>query len=272
MITIKYRGKFKSSEPLTRRQGVYFTVAMAVLYAIKGSPVDLMGHLMFYAHMIQMAILYLVVPPLVVMGIPQWVWRAVINHKAIKPVFRLFTKPLVAIILFNGVFSMYHIPDVFDVVKTDMMLHTVYTSALFLLAIFMWWPTINELPEMESLDGLRKVGYVFANGVLLTPACALIIFADTPMYNTYSDPNAWAQALQLCVPSATLASLNLSGPEMFNSMSLIHDQQLGGVIMKIIQEIVYGVILAQIFYAWYKKEQEITPSEEEPLLNPHLVK
>ncbi|MBX9972261.1 cytochrome c oxidase assembly factor CtaG [Cytobacillus firmus] len=272
MLTIKYRGKFKNSEPLTRRQGVYFTVAMIVLYAIKGSPVDLMGHLMFYAHMIQMAILYLVVPPLVVMGIPQWVWRAVINHKAIQPVFRLFTKPLVAIILFNGVFSMYHIPDVFDVVKTDMLLHTVYTSALFLLAIFMWWPTINELPEMESLDGLKKVGYVFANGVLLTPACALIIFADTPMYNTYSDPNAWAQALQLCVPSATLASLNLSGPEMFNSMSLLHDQQLGGVIMKIIQEIVYGIILAQIFYAWYQKEQEITPSEDETMLDPHLVK
>ncbi|RBP95100.1 putative membrane protein [Cytobacillus firmus] len=272
MITIKYRGKFKNSEPLTRRQGVYFTVAMIVLYVIKGSPVDLMGHLMFYAHMIQMAILYLVVPPLVVMGVPQWLWRAVINHKTVKPVFRLFTKPLIAIILFNGVFSIYHIPDVFDVVKTDMMLHTVYTSALFLLAIFMWWPTINELPEMESLDGLKKVGYVFANGVLLTPACALIIFADTPMYNTYSDPNAWAQALQLCVPSSTLASLNLSGPEMFNSMSLIHDQQLGGVIMKIIQEIVYGIILAQIFYAWYKKEQEITPSEEETMLNPHLVK
>lgn len=272
MLTVKYRGKFKDSEPLTKRQGVYFTIAMIVLYAIKGSPLDLMGHLMFYAHMIQMAILYLVVPPLVVMGIPQWVWRAVVNHKAIKPVFSLFTRPLIAIILFNGVFSIYHIPDVFDVVKTDMMFHTVYTSGLFLLAIFMWWPTINELPEMESLDGLKKVGYIFANGVLLTPACALIIFSDTPMYSTYSDPNAWAQALQLCVPSATLASLNLSGPEMFNSMSLIHDQQLGGVIMKIIQEIVYGFILAQIFYAWYKKEQEITPSEEEAILNPHLVK
>ncbi|WP_026581547.1 cytochrome c oxidase assembly factor CtaG [Bacillus sp. J33] len=272
MLTIKYRSRFKHSEPLTRRQGVYFTIGMVVLYVIKGSPVDLMGHLMFYAHMIQMAILYLVVPPLVIMGIPQWVWRSAIHAKWIKPFFKFFTKPLIALILFNGIFSIYHIPDVFDIVKTDMMLHTVYTTLLFLLATFMWWPIVNELPEMDNLGGLKKVGYVFANGVLLTPACALIIFADNPMYNTYSDPNAWAQALQLCVPSTTLASLNLSGPEMFNSMSLIHDQQLGGVIMKIIQEIVYGIVLAQIFFAWYKKEQEPTAIEKEHMLNPQPIK
>lgn len=272
LLTVKYRTQFKNSEPLTKRQGLYFVAGMVVLYAIKGSPVDLMGHLMFYAHMIQMAILYLVVPPLVIMGIPQWVWRAAINYKGVKPLFDFFTKPLIALILFNGVFSIYHIPDVFDIVKTDMLLHTAYTTILFLLATFMWWPILNELSERDTLGGLKKVGYVFANGVLLTPACALIIFADTPMYNTYSDPNAWAQALQLCVPSTTLANLNLSGPEMFNSMSLIHDQQLGGVIMKIIQEIVYGIILAQIFFAWYKKEQEETPIEKEHMLNPQPIK
>lgn len=272
MVTIKYRRRFKNSEPLTKRQAIYFYIGMTALYVIKGSPVDLMGHLMFYAHMTQMAILYLVVPPLVILGIPQWIWRAVINYKWIKPFFNFLTKPLIALILFNGVFSIYHIPDVFDIVKTDMMLHTVYTTVLFLLALFMWWPILNELPEMDTLGGLKKVGYVFANGVLLTPACALIIFADNPMYTTYSDPNAWAQALQLCVPSATLASLNLSGPEMFNSMSLIHDQQLGGVIMKIIQEIVYGIVLAQIFFAWYKKEQEPTPIEKEHMLNPQPLK
>lgn len=271
LVTVKYRTKFKNSEPLTRRQGIYFTIGMAVLYVVKGSPLDLMGHLMFYAHMIQMAVLYLVIPAFVILGIPQWIWRAVINYKGIKPLFRFFTKPLIALILFNGVFSIYHIPDVFDIVKTAMLPHAAYTIMLFFLAVFMWWPIINELPEEATLSGLKKVGYIFADGVLLTPACALIIFADTPMYATFSDPNAWAQALQLCVPSSTLASLNLSGPEMFNSMSLINDQQLGGVAMKIIQEIVYGIVLAQIFFAWYKKEQEETPVEKEHRLNPQSI-
>jgi putative membrane protein len=91
---------------------------------------------------------------------------------------------------------------------------------------------------------------------LITPACALIIFANDPLYATYYDPQAWMKSLELCVPAGTLASLDLTGPQMFMSMSILHDQQLGGVLMKIIQEIVYGAMLFFIFIEWYKKERE----------------
>ena len=271
LVTIQFREHFSESEPLTNKEAIFFTTGIVLIYVIKGSPIDLMGHLMFYAHMIQMAVLYLIIPPFFIFGVPKWIWRKILLKPVIRPLFRLFTQPIMALIVFNGIFSFYHIPLIFDVVKTDIWIHAIYTSVLFVLAICMWWPLMNELPEYESLNGIKKVGYVFANGILLTPACALIIFADTPMYNTFSDPRAWAQALELCVPSTTLASLNLSGPEMFNSMSLIHDQQLGGVIMKIIQEIVYGAALAHIFFQWYREEQ--TENERETRsVNTNLVK
>lgn len=268
-ITIKIRRRFKTSQPLTKTQGMLFTVGVILLYIIKGSPIDLMGHIMFYVHMIQMAILYLIIPQLFIAGIPEWIWRNIIQLPGLKQIFHLFTKPLIALVLFNGLFSFYHIPLIFDVVKTDMWLHATYTSLLFILAITMWWPIFNSLKEYQSLSGIKKVGYIFANGVLLTPACALIIFADTPMYHTFSDPGSWAKALELCVPMGTLSGIDLSGPEMFNSMSLIHDQQLGGVVMKIIQEIVYGVVLGRIFFEWYRKEQEIDEiSSDHPYFNP----
>lgn len=265
LVTVKYREHFTKSEPLTKKEALFFTFGMVLLYTIKGSPIDLMGHLMFYAHMVQMAFLYLIIPIFFIYGIPKWVWRTILNKPIIKPIFRLFTQPIIALIVFNGMFSFYHVPLIFDVVKTDIWIHALYTSALFFLAICMWWPLLNELPEYESLSGIKKIGYVFANGILLTPACALIIFADTPMYDAFSDPRTWAKALELCVPSTTLATLNLSGPEMFNSMSLLHDQQLGGVIMKIIQEIVYGSVLAQIFFQWYRKEQQDNERDTTPL-------
>jgi putative membrane protein len=41
---------------------------------------------------------------------------------------------------------------------------------------------------------------------------------------------------------------------MFNGLPLLEDQQLGGVLMKIIQEIVLGYVLGVIFFAWFKKE------------------
>lgn len=271
LVTVKFRHRFANSEPLHKKEALFFSSAILVLYLIKGSPLDLMGHLMFYAHMIQMGVLYLVVPILFIYGIPKWMWRSFIALPIVKPLFRFFTKPLIALIFFNGLFSFYHIPLIFDVIKVDMTLHTVYTIILFLFAICMWWPLITPLPEHQRISGLKKVGYIFADGILLTPACALIIFADAPMYATYSDPHAWGQALALCVPTGTLAGLNLSGPEMFNSMSLLHDQQLGGVIMKIIQEIVYGYVLALVFFEWYRKEQSDEKEAENQLMNPRTV-
>ncbi|WP_318504929.1 cytochrome c oxidase assembly factor CtaG [Bacillus sp. T3] len=272
LITIKFREKFLTSEPLTRKEATLFTTGIALLYLIKGSPLDLMGHLMFYAHMIQMAMLYLVIAPILIVGIPKWIWRNVLNQKLVKPVFQFFTRPLIALVLFNGMFSFYHVPLIFDVIKTDMWLHASYTSLLFVISIFMWWPLVNDLEEYQTLSGIKKIGYIFADGILITPACALIIFADSPMYATFSDPTAWMQALELCVPQTTLASLNLSGPEMFNSLSLIDDQQLGGVLMKIIQEIVYGVVLAQVFFKWYRKDAaEGKKQEENPSLYPNLA-
>jgi putative membrane protein len=271
VVTVFKRERFTNSEPLKRSEAFFFTFTIILLYLTKGSPLDLMGHLMFYAHMIQMAVLFLVIPPLLIIGIPSWIWRKVLHLPIIKPLFSLFSKPLIALIVFNGMFSFYHIPLIFDAIKMDMWLHASYTILLFFTAILMWWPLVNKLPEYESLTGLKKIGYVFADGILLTPACALIIFADTPMYATFSDPTAWMEALKLCVPGSTLANLNLSGPEVFNSMSLIHDQQLGGVLMKIIQEIVYGVVLGHIFFSWYRKEQAESEENNSNLMNPRFV-
>lgn len=190
----------------------------------------------------------------------------------IRPVFSLLTKPLISLILFNGFFSFYHVPLVFDHVMQNVWLHAGYSTLMFIFAIFMWWPLVNELPEHQSLSGLKKVGYIFADGILLTPACALIIFADTPMYATYADPQAWGQAMSLCVGAGNFANLNISGPELFSSMSLLHDQQLGGVIMKVIQEIIYGVFLGHVFFEWYKNDQKDSEKELQKNLQPSLVK
>ncbi|GGJ54852.1 putative membrane protein [Anoxybacillus voinovskiensis] len=262
-----WRRKWATEHPPSRKQKTYFYTGLVLLYVIKGSPIDLLGHLMFSVHMTQMAILYLIVPQCFILGIPNGMYEKLFRVDAIKRVYAFLTKPLIALLLFNGLFSFYHVPFIFDVIKTNMIYHATVTTILFIAAWCMWWPVINKLPEWQTLSGIKKVGYIFANGVLLTPACALIIFADTPLYRTFSDPSAWLNALQLCVPSGTLASLHLTGPQMFLSMSLLNDQQLGGVLMKIIQEIVYGTMLFFIFIDWYQKEREKEP--QETVVSPH---
>jgi putative membrane protein len=241
---------------------------MVLLYAIKGSPLDLMGHLMFYIHGITMVVLVLLIPPLFIIGIPAWLWRSILDLRIIKTIFNLFTKPVVAILLFNGLFSFYHIPIIFDHVMQNRFYHGGYSALLFAAAVFMWWSLLSPLPEYRPLTGIKKVAYLFANGMLLTPACALIIFSNTPMYATYYDPNVWGKVMSLCVGTSTFSNLNLSGPELFSSMPVVDDQRLGGVVMKIIQEIIYAVVLAQVFFEWYRKDQEESENEMEHTLNP----
>lgn len=69
-----YRRMSSKPNRITGKEMVCFLSAMLFLYAAEGSPVDLLGHIMFSAHMVQMAVLYLVVPPLLIAGIPVW-WR-----------------------------------------------------------------------------------------------------------------------------------------------------------------------------------------------------
>jgi putative membrane protein len=255
-VTGYLRPYFKNSAPVATKTKIFFVTSMVLLYVIKGSPIDLLSHLMFSAHMAQMAILYLVIPPLFILGLPDWLMRSVIENKVVKPIFTFFTKPLIALLVFNGLFSFYHIPLIFDVMKTNNFYHSTITIVIFIVAFFMWWPLLNQFPEHQTLTPIKKVGYIFGDGILLTPACALIIFAKDPLYATYTDPQAWVNALALCVPSDMLSNLNLIGPEMFNMLPLVEDQQLGGIIMKVIQELVYGTMLAYIFFQWAKQERE----------------
>ena len=256
LITVKWRKDFKVSEPLKRKEAAYFITGLVLLYIIKGSPIDLMGHIMFSIHMTQMAILLLLIPPILMQGIPWWVWKVVIELPVIRKVFPIVTKPMTALIVFCGLFSMYHIPLIFDYIKLDEALHGTVTFILFITAVFMWWNIVDIVEEGKRLHGLKKIGYVIASAILITPACALIIFAGDAFYATYTNADSWLKAMELCVPIGTLSGLSLSGPELFSNMAPLADQQLGGIVMKIIQEIIYAVFLASIFFKWYRSEQE----------------
>jgi putative membrane protein len=149
-------------------------------------------------------------------------------------------------------------PVVFDYAKSSDLAHTVITTIILFVAFCMWISVFPPLERLDRLSPILKIGFIFANGVLITPACGLIIFAGSPLYETYSEAGAWMQAMSLCVPADVLNGLssNLSGPNYFTPMPLIEDQQLGGIIMKIAQEVIFGAIIAYIFFSWFNRERD----------------
>lgn len=260
----KYRHRFANSKPVSLKQKLFFLSGLAVIYLAQGSPLDLMGHLMFSAHMTSMSLSYLIAPPLILLGTPNWMIRPFIERFFSGRLGVIF-HPITTVLAFNGMFSFYHMPAVHDYVMTHYVVHTLFYILMYVSAFLMWWYMVSPLPDWRRLSDLKRLGYVFVAGVLLTPACALIIFAGAPLYATYSDPQVWAQALGYCAPGVDITWLlqQVDGPGFFTLIDPTHDQQLGGVIMKLVQEIMYGSILFYIFIRWYRREN---PGED---LNPH---
>jgi putative membrane protein len=232
---VQYYNTQSNSEDKTGwKQVTQFLIGLFLFYIAQGSPIHFIGHhYIFSLHMLQQSILFLIVPIFIWLGLPVRFLRMIVNLTGFKQVFYTMTRPLIALFAFNVLISIYHIPFVMDYLMRDEWMHMIYHSILFITAMFMWFPVFGQLPELDRLSELKKIGYIFANGILLTPACALIIFSNSLLYDTYTN---------VVIP--------------FDWLSAFDDQQLGGIIMKIIQEIVYGISLSIIFFQWYRRERE----------------
>ncbi|MFC7680571.1 cytochrome c oxidase assembly factor CtaG [Paenibacillus sp. GCM10028914] len=261
LITGPLSYRLKDSEPVSAGRKTLFVLGMLTMYMAQGGPIDLLGHTMFSFHMVSMAMSYLMATPLLILGIPVWLWRYIDRKNPLKKL-GFLARPVVAAVVFNGLFSFYHIPVIHDFVMLNFWVHRLYYILLFITSIMMWWAIIQPIPEKDKTSGLMKMGYIFLNMVLLTPACGLIIFSSEPMYATYSDPNTWAKAMGYCVPGDPSKLLaQFGGPSFFGYLEPGIDQRVGGIIMKFFQEIIFASMLAYVFFHWYKRENK----EDDPL-------
>lgn len=249
--------KYGHGDAVSPGRRALFVIGALCLYLAQAGPVELLGHMMFSFHMVSMALSYLVAPPLLMLGVPLWIWKAVVSwlKRSRLRHLKFLIQPIVAAVVFNGLFSFYHIPVIHDYVMLHFGVHRVYYVVLFIAAILMWWSLVDPLPKEGETHSLKKMGFIFLNMVLLTPACGLIIFAGEPLYATYSDPSIWARAMGYCIPGDSAGLLErFGGPEFFGYLEPLVDQQVGGILMKFFQEIIFASMLAYVFLQWYKQE------------------
>jgi putative membrane protein len=231
-LTGPWKKIFPHAEPVSGKTKGLFLLALLIYYFALGSPLALMAHELFSMHMLQMSLLYFVLPPLLLLGIPAYMWRPLLHLPLLHALGRFFTRPVFTLFFFNGVISLYHIPIVFDTIMRNHPLHYISHAILLFAAFCTWWPIACPVPEYDRVPSLHKLALIFGNGVLLTPACAMITFTDVILFKTY----------------ATMSPL-------IPVMSPLEDQQLGGVIMKIVQEIVYITAIGIVFLQWIRRER-----------------
>jgi putative membrane protein len=211
---------------------VSFFLGVAFLWLGADWPVhEIAEERLFSIHMVQHTLFSLVAPPLLLLGLPPTLLRRVFRSDRSLRVLRLVTRPIVALALFNGVVLVTHWPLIVDASLRSEPLHFGLHAVLFTSAIVMWWPVVEPLPELKQLSAPGKMLYLFLQSILPTVPASFLTFADAPIYHFYeSVPRMWG-------------------------LSVLNDQRIAGLIMKIGGGLLLWLCIATIFFRWNAKEE-----------------
>ena len=232
-------------ETLSRKNLIAFIGAIGLLWFSTDWPMhDISEEYLYSVHMFQHMVLAYFVPPLVLLAIPEWLFRAVIGEgKAYRFVKRLST-PIVAGLLFNVVVMITHIPGLVNRSAESSPLHYAMHILVVSTALCMWSPICSPAKEFQ-IGYAGKTIYLFLMSVVPTVPAAWLTFAEDSVYKHYDIPiRVWG-------------------------LSTETDQQLAGAVMKTGGSLFLWAIVIFIFFKrlakGFYKDQSYVPEEEAPL-------
>ena len=211
------------------RQVACFVAGIAILWAASDWPIHDIGENNLYSvHMFQHMMLAYFAPPLLLMATPEWLLRLLIGEGRVYAVVRWLTKPVVAAVIFNVGVMIIHIPGLVNAAVTNGPLHYSLHVMTVLTALLMWMPVVGPLPEVRLSPG-GKILYLFAQSFVPTVPAAWLTFADGVVYKSYDHL-----------------------PRVFG-LSVIDDQQIAGVLMKIGGSVFLWTLCTVLFFNRFMK-------------------
>src|SRR3972149_8559040 len=214
------------------RRTVFCSAGIALLWLASDYPMhDLAEGYLYSMHMVQHMAFTLLAAPLLIAGIPAWMWRAVLSPRQGFVVFRLLTRPVVALILFNGLLVFTHWPAVVEASVGSELTHFTLHVLIVGSATVMWWPVMSPLVELPALTPPGQMLYLFAQSITPTIPASFLTFGQTLLYPVYGTfPRIWG-------------------------MSALTDQLLAGLVMKIVGGLILWGFIATIFFRWHPRAE-----------------
>ncbi|HEY7477067.1 MAG TPA: cytochrome c oxidase assembly protein [Actinomycetota bacterium] len=222
----------RTGEATPRRRKVLFLTGIGLLWLVSDWPMhDLAEQRLYAAHMVQHMVYTLVAAPLIVTGVPAWLWRSILSPAPLHTVFRFLTRPLVALLLFNGVLLLTHWPAVVTASVGSELTHFLLHVLVVVSAMIMWWPVVSPLPELPALSPPGQMLYLFLQSLAPTIPASFLTFGRSPLYHVYEAfPRIWG-------------------------ITALNDQLMAGLIMKLIGGFILWGVIAAVFFRWAAREQ-----------------
>lgn len=214
---------------VTRRQVGWFAAGVLLLWLSSDWPVhDVAEERLYSVHMIQHLTMAYAVAPLFLLATPTWLAKLVVGEGRWL---RRLCHPVAAGVVFNAVTVFLHWPNVVNASVANGPLHYGLHVALVFASLLMWMPVCGPMPDLRmSLPG--QMVYLFMMSIVPTVPAAWLIFAEGAVYTAYDIPQRmWG-------------------------WSVTTDQQVAGLIMKLIAGFYLWGLIMVLFFKWAYRNQQ----------------
>lgn len=222
---------------ISRLQALAFLGGWLSLGLTLLSPLDALGEVLFWAHMVQHEVMMLVAAPLLVLARPLGAlvwglparWRpgaaALARGLGLQAAMRALTRPAVAWWVHAVVLWGWHAPFLFSAALRLRWVHELQHTSFLLGALVFWWALLQG--RGRGREGVA-VFYLFTTLLHTGLLGALLTFSDRAWYAPYeATAPAWG-------------------------LSAVQDQQLGGLIMWVPGGVAYLAAALALCAAWLR--------------------
>jgi putative membrane protein len=216
---------------VSRLQVSAFVLGVLLLWVVSDWPIhDIAEDALVSVHMVEHLTLALLVPPLFLIGIPAWLWGAIL--KPVVPTLRRLTHPMIGLFLFNIVFAATHWPPIIGLQNRSEWWHFAGHLVLMISAFIMFWPVLSPVEAIPRLAPFRQIGYLFLVTILPTIPASFLTFTNMFLY-------------EVAYPT---------GPTLWG-IDRVADQQVAGLLMKLGGGVILWVMITVIFFRWAAAER-----------------
>lgn len=220
--------------PVTAGQRVSFFAGLLSVFVALGPPLhDWADHYLLTAHMVQHMVLLLLTPPLLLHGIPGWMYGPLVRNPITNRIGYWLTRPPVAYGLAAVVLLAWHIPRLYEAALYSDPIHGFEHLTLLLTSILAWWPIMGSVPEWPRLSPLQQSLYFFA---MTLPGAAVgiyVTFSEAGLYRPYD-----------------------TAPRVFG-ISVATDQQLAGLLMWVGEGMIFLLLITYTFLRWWGEQEKL---------------
>ncbi|MGE5748544.1 MAG: cytochrome c oxidase assembly protein [Gemmatimonas sp.] len=235
-----WRARSATSENILSgwRRLSFFSALLVIFGSLNGPIHDLSDTYLFSAHMVQHLLLTMLMPPLMILGVPGWMLRPLLRNRVIHAIARRLTKPVACFVIFNLVIAVWHLPAFYNAAMDNHNIHILEHLMFMAAAVLMWWPITSQLPELPRLSYPGQMLYCFLMILPMSIVAIYISMADQVLYPAYS-----------AAPRIT-------------SLSPLEDQLLGGLIMWVPGGVIFMIIMTVVFFRWAARGEDDAASAQ----------